>query len=199
MGVLGLAPEIAVEILLGRKPGAPRGHAAGAIVDHAEHLGAGGIGGCLHKVMTCGGPSNLHLGRGTDTPGIFGIGNNCPIAAVALHLDNGAAMGHHLDVRQFLGHFLEVDFLHILFAGQAGEHQTLVGVFMIDAKQAVLARTINGEIADVIIVSRTMGLCLGGLISQVKIRIGQYRHPADQNVGLVAGTWWPHRRRPQFL
>ena len=55
-----LAPEIAVEVLLGAEPGAPGRDAAGAIVEHADDLAAGRVGRGLQQRVAGGRAGDLH-------------------------------------------------------------------------------------------------------------------------------------------
>src|SRR5207237_3162101 len=68
LGVIGvaLAPEGALDVLLAAEPSAPRGIAAGAIVEHAEDAPSARIGLGLQSPMAGGGTRDLHRRAGVD-------------------------------------------------------------------------------------------------------------------------------------
>ena len=156
------AREIAVEVLLGHHIGAPGCDAAGAIVDRAEHLGAGRVGVGLQTVAAGGRAGNLHFGVGGDAAVELAVAHDLPFAVVLPDLDDGAAMRGHLDVDLLLGQRSLLDlFLAVLLddLDDAGEHQVRIGVFVVDHQQAVLGRSLDRNVADiVVVVAELLGL-----------------------------------------
>ena len=71
----------------------------------------------------------------------------------------------------------------------AGEHQMLVGVFVVDDEQAVLGRAVERDVADiVVVVAELLRLGFRRLVERVELgRVGEDRiAPAQQDVGVVA-------------
>lgn len=97
-------------------------------------------------------------------------------------------MRRHFDGDEIRRHAGEADAFAVL-AAEAGEHQFLIGVFVIDHEQAVAGRRVGqGEIAKEIVVVAELALLRGGALRQrIKAgRVGEHRiAPADQNVGVV--------------
>src|SRR5690606_4356879 len=92
------AAKIAVDVFLGHDVGAPGRDAAGAIVDGAEYLGAGGVGIGLEPVMAGGGAGQFHFGFGGDAAVILAIPDHLPLAVDLFDFDDGAAMRGHFDI-----------------------------------------------------------------------------------------------------
>ena len=154
---------------------------------------AGGIGRRLHARMAGGRTGDVHRRVGVDAARIFRAGDHLPLAAVPLHLDDRPAVRGNFDVgalerragaRRVLG----------LRPRQAGEHQLLVGVFVVDHEQTMrrrIGRARNREISEVVVVvSELQPLGGGGVRRRIeRRRPGQHRiAPADQHVGVVAGS-----------
>ncbi len=66
-GRIGVA-EVAVEILLAGEEGAPRRPAGAAVVEHAQHLAAGGVGRGLHQVVAGARALQRHRRVAVDAP-----------------------------------------------------------------------------------------------------------------------------------
>jgi hypothetical protein len=78
----------------------------------------------------------------------------------------------------------------LLGVAEAGEHDLLVRVLVVDAEQAVLARAVDREVAQVVVVVAELEpLLLGGLRHRVELGSARQHRvaPADQDLGLVAG------------
>ena len=98
---------------------------------------------------------------------IRAVEHDPPILAVARDLDHGDAVRRHLDVDQLLRHVLEAG--RILTFLQGREHQLLVRVFVIDAKQPTAAAAVDREIGDVVVVvSELPELCGCGLRERIE-------------------------------
>ncbi len=131
------APEIAVEIFLGGEIGAPRRDPSGAIVERAEDVPARRIGARLHPLMT--GRRSIDGHRrvgGADAAVVGAVEHGAPPILALRDLDDGDAMGRHFDRDQLGRHVGKAD---QVLAGDAGEHDLLVGIFVIDAEKAAPA------------------------------------------------------------
>ncbi len=120
-----------------------------------------------------------------DAPVVAAARDRLPLAAVLDDLDDAVAVRRHFDVG-----LLPVERRLLV---DAGEHQMLVGVFVIDAEETVrpVARTgRQRQVADVVaVVAELLRLRLRRLVVRVeRRRIGEDGiAPADEDVGGVAG------------
>ena len=177
-----------MEVLLGHEIGAPGRHAAGAVVDGAEDLGAGRIGIGLQPRMAGGGAGDLHRGLGGDAAVLGAVADHLPLAVDLADLDDAAAMGGHFD-GDAIGIGVRHHDLALLDRDDAREHQVLVGVFVVDHEQAVLGRAVDRDVAhEVVVVAELARLRLRGLVQRVELgRVGEDRvAPAQEHVGVVA-------------
>ena len=132
----------------------------------------------------------LHLGvRGGDAPVVLAVRHHLPAAVDLADLEYRAAMRGHLDVRHVLRHLAEAGLLGILRTREAGKHDLLVGVLVIDHEQAMLGTALEREVADeIVVVAELLLLRRGGLRVRVE-RWGSRQDrvtPTDQDVGAVA-------------
>ena len=98
-------------------------------------------------------------------------------------------MRGHLDVRHVLRHLAEARLLGVLRTREAGKHDLLVGVLVIDHEEAMLGAALEREVAhEVVVVAELLLLGRGGLRVRVERRGTRQDRvaPADQNVGAVA-------------
>ena len=185
--LLGIAAEVAVEVLLGRQPGAPRRRAAGAVVQHAENLAAGRIGRGLELVVAGGGAGHLERRVGRDAPGVLAV-DHLPGAAVAGDLDDRPAVRGQLDLDLRLGG-LEVD---VTARAQAREHQAGIGVLVVDDHEEAIARRAAGgqrmQADEVAVVAELLFLRGGRQVVGIEGRRAgdDGIAPADQHLRLVA-------------
>ena len=194
LGVIGgeLAGEIAVKILLRRDVGAPGRHAAGAVVDRAEHLHAARVGAGLQAVVAGGRTGDLHFGVGGDATVVGRVGHHLPFAVDLADFDDRVAVRRHLDVDLLLGERRRLDDLLSLLLDDrddAGEHELRVGVFVVHQEQTVLRRSFERDEADeVVVVAELPALLVGRLCGRVeRRRVGEERiAPPEQHVGVVA-------------
>ena len=189
--LLGIAAEVAVEVLLGRQPGAPRRRAAGAVVQHAEHLAAGRIGRGLELVVAGRGAGHLERRVGRDAPAILAV-DHLPGAAVAGDLDHRAAVRGQLDLDLRLGG-LEVD---VTARAQAREHQAGIGVFVVDDHEEAIARRAAGrqrmQADEVAVVAELLFLRGGGQV--VRDRRPARRRRRDRPSGSAPAPRSPRAR-----
>ena len=186
--LLGIAAEVAVEILFRRQPGAPRRLAAGAVVQHAQHLAAGRIGRGLEFVVAGRRAGDFHRRRSGNSPSILAVGHDLPLAALAGDLDDCTAVRRHLDLDLGLG-CLEIDGAA---RSQPGEHQAGIRVFVVhDHQKAITRRTARRQWvkADIVAIIAEL-LLLGGSRQVAGIEGRRTSHhriaPADQDLRFVA-------------
>ena len=178
------AAEILVEVLLRHQHRAPGGLASGAVVEGAQHPGAGRIGIGLEAVVAGRRADDLDLGRERDPARVLAARDHGPGVALFLDLDRRAAVCHQLDLGLLGG---------LRLAAPAGEHQLRIGVLVVDVQQAVLGAVgaaRQREIAKkVVIVAELPRLSVGALGHRVPGgRFVDHRiAPADQHLGGVAG------------
>src|SRR5699024_12471008 len=92
--------EVPVEVLLAGEHRPPRGEAAGAVAEGAQHDGAGGVPGGLQQVAARRGTGEGELVAEQDAavelgPLHVGVGR---ILVLPLELDDGEAVGGHADL-----------------------------------------------------------------------------------------------------
>ncbi len=110
VGIQFVRPEIAVEVLFGHQPCAPRGQPARAVVERADDLGAAGVVVGFQPCVTGGRAAQRHGGfEWGDAAVHLAVAHHLPFArVVAGDLDHRAAVGCHLDVDQLRRHAFEV-------------------------------------------------------------------------------------------
>src|SRR4029453_7613133 len=147
---LRIGPEITVEVLFSGEIGAPRCHAAGAIVERAEDARAGWIGTGLKPVMTRrGAVDRREGGERTDAAVIAAVEHRMPLAVLPRNLDDADAMRGHLDLNQFRRHVGEAG---QVLTRKTREHHLLIGILVIDAKERAVSARIEQEEGDVVVV-----------------------------------------------
>ena len=181
-----VGPKVEVKVLLGGQIGAPRRHAAGAIIQRADDAIAGSIVAGLQAFVAGRRTVDRHLGERADAAVIATVAHDLPFIAVADDLHDGDAMRSHLDIDELLRHVLEAS--RVLTFLQAREHQFFIGVFVIDAEDAVLARAIERKIGDVVVVVAEL-LQLRGRALPERIECRGIREqriaPAEQAPGTI--------------
>ena len=162
--------EVLVEVLLAGQDRSPRGGAACAVVQRAEHPASGRVGRGLEQVVA-GGRSGEDERRGPGDPPVERPtpgGDELPPAGSAdpLDLGDGQPVGGQRDLELLLGGRRAV--------GPAAEHQDLVGVLVVDDEQrAVLAAVTAAERDDgrvVAVVAELLFLRRAGLVVEVERR-----------------------------
>ena len=155
--------EVIVEVLLRHQIGAPRGNPAGAVVDGAEHLSAGRVGGCFQPGMTGGGAGKPHRrGRG-DAACVCAAWIDRPTSVrPAGDFDDRSAMRRHLDF-ETSGVVVE----------PARKHDAAAGEFVIHAEQTARGRLgpvrQRDETEVVVIVAELPGLPAGRLLARLEL------------------------------
>ncbi len=176
-----------MEILFRHDVGAPRRDAAGTVVHRADGARASRIDIGLQAIVAGGRAGNFHGRVGSDTAIVFAVGDDLPLAAGLADFDDGAAMRRHFDIHLLLAERALLD-LAIHDLDEAREHQVRVGVFVVDDEQAVLARTFERNVADiVVVVAELLALRIGGLFGRIEFRrAGQDGiAPAQQDIGVI--------------
>ncbi len=175
--------EVLVEVLLAVEGGAPRGGAAGAVVERAEDRAAGRVGGGLQQVAARGGAGDPELAGGVQAPVEVVAGDRRQPARTALLLDHddGQAVRGPGDLDLLAGRVLGV---------VAAEHQDFVGVLVVgdeDLAAALPGQRQQGE--EVVVVAELAGLGLRGLLLGMEGRGAAQDGlaPADDHVLGVAG------------
>src|SRR5690554_2341859 len=92
------AREIAVEVFLGHDVGAPRGYAAGAVVDRADNARAGRVFVGLDAVMAGNRTGELHRRGRRDAAVVLAVWDDLPLAFSPTDLDDRTAMGCEFNV-----------------------------------------------------------------------------------------------------
>ena len=176
------ALEVLVEVLLAGEHGAPRGGAAGAVVQGAQHAGAGRVLDGLEQRVAGGRAADLELG---------GAGDAAVAAAAADVLPRGAALGA-LEVHDGQAVGLEADVDDVLeVRGDVlrGEHDVLVGVLVVgDEVAGAVVAAVGDDVQVVVVVAELGGLRRTGLVLDVELRgVGEQRvAPADHGAPVVA-------------
>ncbi len=175
--------EVLVEVLLAGQDRAPRGGAAGAVVEGAEHLPAGRVGGRLQQVAAGGRAGELEDAGGGEAAvqPVPGDGRQLAAAALLLHDDDGHAVGGPGDLDLLAGRVLRV---------VAAEHERLVAVLVVrDEDLAAVLAAQRQQRQEVVVVTELHGLRLGGLL--LRVERGRAAQdgvaPADDHVLRVAG------------
>jgi hypothetical protein len=81
-----------------------------------------------------GGAGDPDLRVGGDAAAVGAVGNDLPFAVGLPDLDDGVAVGGHGGFDLAL-----VELAGRIVLGEAGEHDVRIGVFVVDAEQAVIA------------------------------------------------------------
>ena len=145
-----------MDVLLGHDVGAPGRHAAGAVVDGAEDLGAGRIGAGLQtRSLPAAGPVICISVFDGDAAVELAVLHHLPLAVgpcgsrrrcrhappsrcrPAPCVSGATSIGSCRPCRSI---------------DDAGEHQMRVGVFVVDDEQAVLGRAVDRNVADIVVV-----------------------------------------------
>jgi hypothetical protein len=188
VGMLGaIAREVEVEILLAGQPRPPRRLAAGAVVEHAQHLGAGGIGRRLHPGVARRRAGDAHRRVGIDAASVAAAVDDLPAATLSSDLDHRAAVCGHLD----RGLRLVGAQARLAALADAGQHQVGVRVLVVDHHQEAVARRVAGrqrmQAEEVVVVAELQRLRGAAQFGRI-IRCGAGQHriaPADQDLHLV--------------
>ena len=181
-----VGPKVKVKVLFGGQIGAPRSHAAGAIIQRPDDAIAGSIVAGLQAFVAGRRTVDRHLGERADASVIATVAHDLPFIAVADDFHDGDAMCSHLDIDKLLRHVLEAS--RVLTFLQAREHQFFIGVFVIDAENPVLARAIDRKIGDVVVVvAELLQLRGSALLERIEGRgIREQRiAPTEQAPGLI--------------
>ncbi len=111
-----------------------------------------------------------------------------PFAVDLADFDDGAAMRGHFDVDARLVRRRHLQ-LALRDADDAGEHEVLIGVFVIHHQQAMRGRAAERDEPDiVVIVAELPALGLGGLVLRVEGGGAREKRvaPAQQHLGVIA-------------
>ncbi len=170
--------EVLVEVLLAVERGAPRGGAAGAVVEGAEDLAAGAVGGGLDQVGAGGRAGQPELGGRGDPPvePVPRDGLQPAAPALLLHDHGGQAVRRPGDLDLLAGRVLGV---------VVAEHEHLVGVLVVgDEDLAAVLTAQRQQREEVVVVAELPGLRLRALLLRVEGgRAAQDRlAPADHHV-----------------
>ena len=183
-----VAPEIAVEVLLGHEPRPPRGQPARAVVQRADHIHPVGVVVGLHPRMARGGAVDGHRGvqRG-DAAVHLAVAHHLPDPGVVLgDLDHRTTVGGHFNVDERGRHAGK---LGAVLTAKPGEHHLFVGVFVVHTKQPAAAIVVQRDKAHVVIViAELLELRRRGLVHHVEFgRVGGDRiAPPQQHIGVIA-------------
>ena len=184
---LRVGPEISVEILFRGEIGAPRGDTAAAIVERTDNAPTRRISVRLKPIMSPRRSIDSNDGaKRADTAVVAAVDNDLPTSIFAQDLDNGNTVRRHLDLDEFCGHIWETG---QVLAGQTGEHDLFIGIFVIYAeKPAVTARIERKEGNVVVVVAELLELRRRALFVRIEgKRIREERiAPSEQYVSLVA-------------
>ena len=180
-GHRGSVCPVLVDVLLAGKEGAPRGHAARAVVEGAEHRGTGRVSGGLQQVVACRRAHNLELGLAGDTA-VQRPELACELAGVLVagHLEDRVAMAHDANVDLLVRRVLRV---------VVRQHLRLGGVLVgAHVHHAVLVRRVLHEAREVVVEAELArgGRC--GLVIRIEFRcvLVDRIAPGDQHGGSVA-------------
>ena len=176
------AHEVLVEVLLAREDGAPRGGAAGAVVQGAEHGHALGVLDGLQQVRARGGAVHGEGGEAGDAPVAAAADDVGPglARAAALEVDDRQAVGGDCGAHDVLG--VRGDVLR-------GEHDVLVGVLVVVHEIAGGALLVVDDDVEVVgVVAELLLLRLAGLVLEVELGgvLEQRVAPADDRGPVVA-------------
>ncbi len=181
------APEVAVEIFLGGEVGAPGRDPSGAIIERAEDVPARRVGARLHPLVPHRGSIDCHRRVGRADAAVIGAVAHGPPPILALRdFDDGDAVGRHFDRDELGRHVWKAD---QILASDAGEHDLLVGIFVIDAEEAAPAAFVERQEGDVVVVvTELLQLRRGALPQRVEgRRVGkQGIAPTEQHVSPVS-------------
>src|SRR5918992_727422 len=129
--VVWVAREILVEILLAGEDGAPRGLAAAAVVEGADHPSARRVTLALQTIMARGRTGHGHLGRQhAETPIVRAGFDVCPRATLPRDFDDRMPVSCQLHLHL---HCRDLSLNGLL--GKSWKHQSGIGVLVIDAEQ----------------------------------------------------------------
>ena len=180
--------EVLVEVLLARQRGAPGRHAAGAVVERAEHPGAGRVLRRLEPVVTRRRTGDLELGAVVDAPVVLGL----------LQVRDGAPRpGDHAATQLHDRHAVvgQADLGDLgVGVGVAREHDLLVGVLVVDHEQhpvlvvlPVVPQLVHAHVVAVVAELHPRGL--GGLRVGVEVRgaVDDGVTPAHDDLVVEAG------------
>lgn len=176
--VLGVG-EVLVEVLLAGEHRAPRGETAGAVVQGAEHAGAGRVGGGLDQVAARGGTGENELGQTGDTPVVRAeFGCETTGSGLTLDLHDGQPVIGPSDAHLLLGGVVGI---------VAGEHEGLGRVLVVDHQQVGVRHAVDGQQPrEVVVVAELLLLRGRGLVADVEGgRIRQHRVTPPDDDGLV--------------
>ncbi len=152
-GGLGGVDEVLVEVLLGGQHGAPRGRAAGAVVQHALDDAAARVGGGLQVAGARGRAGEPHRGVDRDAAVVAARagGDELPAAGVAAAPD--------LDDRTAVGGLGDLDLVGggVVAVGVAAEHQLFVGVLVVHPQQPAVTAELEQR-HEVAVVAELLGL-----------------------------------------
>src|SRR5690554_4776827 len=190
-GVVGgvAVDEVVVEVLFAGQVGAPGGDAHGAVVQGAQHPGAGRITGGAHAPIAAQRAADGHRRHGADAPVVARAGHPLPLAVgTAADLQHADPVGSLL-----LAHLIDGALAAAI--GQVGIAQAVgvqgrVDVLVVDHQQAmVIGCLLEGEeVHAVMVVTGLQQLCLpvlGGVLAPGR-GIVQYRiAPAEERLGAV--------------
>ena len=173
--------EVLVDVLLAGEHGAPRGHAARAVVLGAQHALARGVVLRLEQVRA--GRGAVHHERGGQ--------GDAPVAGTAAHV--GPGLPHlgagDLHDRHAVG--LDGGLHHVGQVGllvARGEHGVLVGVLVVVHQHTREPVGVRDDVQVVGVVAELLGLRLRGLVLGVELRgvVEQGVAPADDGRPVVA-------------
>ena len=174
-----------MEVLFGHQIRPPRGHATCAVVELTDNGHALGVRIGLHARVARGGTVYGHRSVQWRDAGVGAV--HTPRACCFLFdLDHSAAMGCHLDVYQLWGHASKI---RTVLTAQGGEHDFLVGVFMVHAKHPARACGVErGEANVVVVIAELLELCGSGLVHHIKLGRVQCDRiaPPQQDIGVIA-------------
>ena len=173
------AAEVLVDVLLAGEHGAPRGDAAGAVVEGADDLLAGRVLVGLEQVVAGGGAGDGELGEAGDAAvELVALDRLEEALVVLLDRQHGMTVGGDADVDLLLGGLLDVP---------VAEHHRLGGVLV---RADVDEGAIGGleDAGEVIVEAELLHLGLGGLLVEVPLggAVLDRVAPGDEHVLLVA-------------
>ena len=182
-GLLGCAAahEVLVEVLLAGEDGAPRGGAAGAVVQGAQDGGAGGVVLGLEQVVAGGRAGDPERGEAGDAAVAAAAADVLPPGALlgALEVHHGQAVGGDAGVH---------DVLRVRGDVLRGEHDVLVGVLVVgDQVAGAVVPAVRDDVQVVAVVAVLAGLGGTGLPGHVELGgVGEQRvAPADDRGPVV--------------
>ena len=181
LGAAG-ADEVLVEVLLAREHRAPRGGAAGAVVQGAQHRSTLGVLDRAQQLGARGGAVHAEGGEAGDAA----------VASSPAHVAPGLALLVALEVhdRQAVRGDRRIDHVApVRGALLRGEHDVLVGVLVVGHEVAgAVAAPVGDDVEVVAVVAELCGLRLAGLVLEVELGgvLEQRVAPADDRRPVVA-------------